>query len=202
MKLYNDRFAPNPRRVRMFAAEKGIALDLVDVSIASREHETEAFGAINPRLEVPVLELDDGRRLGESLAICRYLEALNPHPNLWGSEPLERHAVDAMVDALQANLYVATAHSFRHGHPFWAGRIEQCADYAPLARRRVEDEYARLDEQLNGRDFLCLGRLTMADIVAYTSVEFGKAAGLRPDAGLTHLHRWRTAMAARPSAKA
>ena len=202
MKLYSDRFAPNPRRVRMFAAEKGIALDVVEVSIATREHETEAFRALNARPELPVLELDDGRLLTESLAICRYLEAAHPHPNLWGSDPLERHAVDAMVDAIQANLYVSSSQAFRHGHAFWAGRIEQCADYAPFARRAAEREYGRLDAALAGRDFLCLDRLTIAAIVAYTTVEFGKAAGLRPAAELTHLQRWRTAMAARPSAKA
>jgi glutathione S-transferase len=202
MRLYSDRHAPNPRRVRMFAAEKGIALDIVEVSIANREHEADAFRSLNPRAEVPVLELDDGRRLTESLAICRYLEALQPEPNLWGRDALERHEVDAMVDALQSNLYVSTAHTFRHGHAFWAGRIEQCADYAPVARRAAEREYARLDALLADRDFLCLGRLTMADIAAYTTVEFGKVAGLRPEAGLSHLQRWRATIGARPSARA
>ena len=90
MKLYTNAFAPSPRRVRMFAAEKGIALTLVELDISKGETQAPAYLQVNPVGETPVLELDDGTRIGESLAICRYLEALQPEPNLMGSTPIER----------------------------------------------------------------------------------------------------------------
>lgn len=202
MRLYSNHRAPSPRRVRMFAAEKQIPLEIVEVDIAKDETRSPSFLAMNPRGELPLLELADGTVLTESLAICRLLESLYPEPNLWGRTPAERAAVDCAVDGLMFRLYVPTTQAFRHGHPFWAGRIEQVAAYADVARRLVEAEYTLLERTLEGHDFVCLDRFTMADIVAYTSVEFGKVSGLRPDATLAALHRWRGLIAERPSARA
>lgn len=199
MKLYSNGFAPSPRRVRMFAAEKHIPLSIVDVDLAARAHHEPGFREINARGEVPVLELDDGRRLTESLAICRYLEAVHPEPNLWGRTADERYAVDSTVDWLMFSLYAPTVQAFRHGHAYWSGRIEQCAAYVPFARGYAVAEQARLDAALAGREYLCLDRFTMADIVAFTTLEFGKVAGLRPLPEHTQLLRWRDTLATRPS---
>jgi glutathione S-transferase len=202
MKIYTNRFAPSPRRVRMFAAEKGIPLDAVEVDIAKDEHKTPQFLAMNPRAELPLLVLDDGTVMSESLAICRYLERIYPEPNLWGRTPAEKAAVDSAVDGLMFRLYVPTTQAFRHGHAYWAGRIEQVPAYADVAKRLVEAEYALLERSLAGHEYLCLDRFTMADIVGFTSVEFGKVAGLRPGAEQNAIQRWRAAIALRPSARA
>jgi glutathione S-transferase len=202
VKLYSNRFAPSPRRVRMFAAEKGIALDVVEVDIAAGEHRSAEFLARNPRGELPLLELDDGSILTESLAICRLLEARHPEPNLWGRTQEERAAVDCAVDGLMFRLYVPTTQAFRHGHEFWAGRIEQVPAYADVARRLVTAEYDILERRLADHEYVSLDRFTMADIVAYTTVEFGKVAGLRPGADHKGIQRWRAAIGERPSARA
>ena len=202
MKLYSNPRAPSPRRVRMFAAEKGLALTLIDIDIGARANDGDEFRAVNPRGEVPVLELDDGRRLTQSMAICRYLERLQPEPNLFGRDADECYAIDATIDELTQALYVPTVHAFRHGHEFWAGRFEQSAEYAAIAARQVRDEYQRLDVRLRDREFLCLDRLTMADVLGFTTVDFGRVCRLRPGEDLTDLLRWRDAIAARPSARA
>lgn len=202
MKLYSNRYAPSPRRVRMFAAEKGIHLELAEIDIGANEHRTPEFLAMNPRGEVPLLVLDDGTVLTESLAICRMLEAQVPEPNLWGRTVEERAAVDSAVDGLMYRWYVPTTQAFRHGHAFWAGRIEQVPAYADVARRLCVAELALLERTLADRTYVCLERFTMADIVAYTTLEFGKVAGLRPGPDQVHLQRWRALIAARPSAAA
>jgi len=186
----------------MFAAEKGMALDIVEVDIAGGEHRSDEFLARNPRGELPLLELDDGTILTESLAICRLLEALQPEPNLWGRTTAERAAIDCAVDGLMYRLYVPTTQAFRHGHEFWAGRIEQVPAYADVARRLVIAEYDILERTLAQQTYVCLERFTMADIVGYTSVEFGKVAGLRPPKEHIGIQRWRALIADRPSAKA
>jgi len=202
MKLYSNRFAPSPRRVRMFAAEKGIRLEIVEVDISAGETRAAEFLARNPRGELPVLELDDGTALTESLAICRLLEAMHPEPNLWGRTAAERAAVDCAVDGLMFRLYVPTTQAFRHGHAFWAGRIEQVPAYADVAKRLVAAEYEIIERRLTDSAYMAGDRFTMADIVAYTSIEFGKVAGLRPSADHHAILRWRAAIAERPSARA
>jgi glutathione S-transferase len=202
MKLYSNRFAPSPRRVRMYAAEKGIALEIVEVDIAANAHQAPGFLAVNPLGTVPALELPDGSHLTESLAICRWLEEQHPEPNLFGATPNERATVNSWVDRLMFRLYVPSTHVFRHTHPFWATRLTQVPAFGELERAAVLGEYARLDRALDGREFLALGRLTMADIVAFTSVDFGKPSGLRPGESQPNLRRWHAALNARPSARA
>ena len=118
MKLYDNAFAPSPRRVRMFLAEKGLPFERVEVDIAAGATAQADFLAVNPLGEVPVLELDDGTRLTESLAICRYLESLHPQPPLLGTSPLEQARIESMVLSVMFRLYVPTMHAFRHTHKF------------------------------------------------------------------------------------
>jgi glutathione S-transferase len=202
MKLYDDARAPSPRRVRMFAAEKGLELPRIAVDIAGGGTQAEDFRRINPLGEVPVLELDDGTRLTESLAICRYLESIAPQPNLLGRNPREAADIESAVLQLMFRAYVPTTQAFRHTHKFWAGRIAQVPEYGALARESVLAEWARLDQLLAHREYLAGDRFTFADIVGFTTLDFGKPAGIRLQPGQVALARWHAAVAARPSAAA
>ena len=202
MKLYDNAFAPSPRRVRMFLAEKGLPFERVEVDIAAGATGQADFLAINPLGEVPVLELDDGTRLTESLAICRYLESLHPQPPLLGTSPLEQARIESMVLSVMFRLYVPTTHAFRHTHKFWQGRLTQITSYGELARQQVLDEWQRLDVHLGSSSFMAGERFSLADIVAFTTLEFGKVAGIRVQPAQSRLARWRDSIAARPSASA
>jgi len=202
MKLYDNAFAPSPRRVRMFLAEKGLAFERVEVDIAAGATGQAEFLAINPMGEVPVLELEDGTRLTESLAICRYIESMHPQPPLLGESPIERARIDAAVLSVMFRLYVPTTHAFRHTHKFWQGRLTQVPTYGDLARQQVLDEWQRIDTLLAGSTFMAGDRFSFADIVAFTTLEFGKVAGIRLQPQQSHLARWRELIAARPSASA
>lgn len=201
-KLYDNSFAPSPRRVRMFLAEKGLPYQSIPVDIGAGETGSADFLAINPLGELPVLELADGTRLRESLAICRYLETVQPEPVLLGRDDLERAAIESIVLQLMFRVYVPTTHAFRHTHKFWAGRIPQVAEYGALAREQVLAEWQRLDRELADREFLAGDRFSFADIVGFTTLEFGKPSGIRVQEGQDNLRRWHAAIAARPSAKA
>jgi glutathione S-transferase len=202
MKLYTNRYAPSPRRVRMYAAEKGIPLELVEIDIANGEIAGAAYRAVNPLAEVPTLELDDGTRLTESMAICRYLEELHPTPPLFGGTPAERAEVNRWCDRLLFRMYVPTTHVFRHTHPFWAGRVVQVPQWGELQRAAVLAEYAALDARLADREYVAGDAFSMADVVAFTTLEFGKPSKLRPDESLAHVQRWYAAVKSRPSAAA
>lgn len=207
MKLYDNDFAPSPRRVRMFMAEKdlatrGVIITRIPVDIATQENTGETFRAVNPLGEVPVLELDDGTRLRESLAICRYLEAQYPEPCLLGATPLDQATIEAKVLELMFRVYLPTTHAFRHTHRFWQGRVTQIAEYGALAREQVLAEWARLDRELADHTFMVGDSFSFADIVAFTTLEFGKPSGIRLQAEQTHLARWHALIAARPSARA
>jgi glutathione S-transferase len=200
MKLYSSRYAPSPRRVRMYAAEKGLALELVEVDIAANQTRSPAYLAVNPLGEVPTLELADGTRLTQSLAICRWLEEQHPEPDLFGRTPLERAEINAWIDRLMFRLYVPLAEVFRHSHPYWAGRLEQVPRYAELQRAAVLEEIAALDAHLAGRTAIARARFSMADIVAYTTLAFGKPSKIVVGESTVHLQRWYAAVGARPSA--
>lgn len=207
MKLYDNGFAPSPRRVRMFIAEKGleqrgVPITRIPVDIAADETHGEAFLAVNPLGEVPVLELDDGTRLRESLAICRYLEAVYPEPCLFGATPLARATIEAATLELMFRVYVPTTQAFRHTHKFWQGRLTQIPEYGVMARDQVLAEWRRIDASLADREFIAGDAFSMADIVAFTTLEFGKPSGIRLQAEHAHLARWYSAIASRPSAKA
>lgn len=202
MKLYDNDFAPSPRRVRMFLAEKQLSVTRIPIDIAAGETNSDAFTRINPVAELPVLELDDGTRLTESLAICRYLEALQPEPNLLGKTPLEQAGIESVVLQVMFRLYVPTTLAFRHTHRFWQGRLTQVAQYGELAREQVLTEWQRWETLLAEREFLAGDRFSFADIVGYTTLEFGKPSGIRVQNSQPHLLRWQAAIAARPSARA
>ena len=187
----------------MFAAEKGVPLEIVEVDIGRNEHRQPGYLALNPTGELPTLELDDGSTLTESLAICRYLEELQPQPPLLGADTRERARVNECVDRLMFRLYVPATQAFRHTHAFWAERLTQVPAYGEIAREAVRGELAWLESLLqDGRTFLLGESFTLADIVAYTSVDFAKVGGVRPTEAQPALRAYLARIAARPSARA
>jgi glutathione S-transferase len=202
MKLYDNAFAPSPRRVRMFLAEKGLEIPRVAIDIAAGENLQAAFLAINPLGEVPVLELDDGTRLTESLAICRYIEALHPEPCLMGRTPLERARIEALALQLMFRVYVPSTHAFRHTHRFWADKVQQVPAYGAQAREQVLGEWRRFDAHFATHRYVAGDEFSYADIVAFTTLDFGKPSGIRLQPEQLHLARWHAEVAARPGARA
>ena len=209
MKFYDCVTAPSPRRVRIFAAEKGIELDTVQIDLGSGEQFSEAFRAINPDCVVPALELDDGTCLSEVTAICQYFEEHQPEPTLWGDSAAERALVTMWHVKIDQQGMAAMADTFRNTAKGMKGRAlpgpdgyEQIPELAERGRQRVYNFFERLDQQLADSEFLVGNRFTIADISALVFVDFAKRAKLEPPDTLTNLARWYEAVSSRPSAAA
>ncbi|CAM5182508.1 glutathione S-transferase [Bosea thiooxidans] len=203
MKLYDGGRAPNPRRVRIFFAEKGIPLpELVPVDIAKKEHRTEAFTRLNPLQRLPVLELDDGTALAETMAICRYLEALHPQPALFGSDAKEQATIEMWNRRVELGLFASVAAVFRHSHPAMAELETQIPEWAEASRDQVDDHLWLLELQLAGSPFLCGEVLTVADITAGIAIDFMKPSRIPLPEEFAQIRRWHGELSARPSWKA
>ena len=203
MLLYHDLRAPNPRRVRVFLAEKGVAYDTIEVSIASAAHQTTEFRKKNPIALLPVLELEDGRVLRESMAICRYLEEQYPEPNLFGADAWERAVIEQWNRHAELELLFPISQVFRNTHAFWNGRIRQAPEFGEIMREQVVARFGWLDGELEARPYLAGERFTVADITALCAIDFGKVSQIRIDAAaFPHLASWHQRVSARPSAKA
>ncbi len=202
MKLYNLPPAPNPRRVRIFLAEKGVEVPTVDLDITKNEHRTPEFLAINPLGALPVLELDDGTVITESIAICRYFEALHPRPPMFGRSPLKRARVEMWTRRIELGLMRAITDHFVHGNDFWKGRREQVPEYATLARTRALASMEWLDGELAERTFIAGDDYTVADITAQCALLLGKNTGIPIPPEHESLTRWWASVTARPTARA
>lgn len=203
MLLYHDLRAPNPRRVRVFLAEKGVAYDTIEVSIASAAHQTPEFRKKNPIQLLPVLELEDGRVLRESMAISRYLEELHPEPNLFGTDAWERAQIEMWNRHAELELLFPITQVFRNTHAFWQGRIRQAPEFADIMRELAGERFTWLDGELAARPYFAGDRFTVADITALCAIDFGKVSNIRIDPA-THknLAAWHQRVSERPSAKA
>ena len=206
MKLYDVTQAPNPRRVRMFAAEKGIDLECVQVDMAKGEHKTPEFLQKNPSGKIPVLELDDGTCIGESVAICRYLEAVHPEPNLFGEAPVELARVEMVHRQIELELFSQVGTSWVNGPvvgKLFAGRIEQIPAAKDKSDKLTHTFYERLNRQLAQDAYIAGDRFTIVDITTLIIVDFATAmVGLKPSEDLENLWRWHALVSARPSASA
>ncbi len=203
MKLYNGRFAPNARRVRIFLAEKGLSVPMVDIDLAKMEQRSPSYTALNPFQRVPTLELDDGTVIAESIAICRYLEELNPAPPLFGANALERAMVEMWQRRLELSLLFPVAQAFRHTHPAMKDmETPQVAPWAEASKGHAIQAMAVFDEALRGREFIASDRFTVADITGLVALDFAKPARIAIPEQFANLTRWRDALAARPSAQA
>jgi glutathione S-transferase len=203
MKLYNSNLAPSPRRVRIFLAEKGVSIPRVEVDLGKLEHQTPEFLALNPFRTIPILELDDGTRIAESIAICRYIEALWPDPNLFGLTAVEQATIEMWQRQLEWRLLLPIAQVLRHTHPRMAEMEHpQVPDWAAANRPRALKAMAIVDEALCERPFIVGDRFTVADITGLVALDFAKSARIPIPPELAHLNRWHTTLKARPSAGA
>jgi len=205
MKLYMSARAPNPRRVAMFAAEKGLQIPEQMIDIMSGEHRSGSYLAKNPLGRVPALELDDGRMLCETRAICTYLEGLHPEPNLMGTDFEERAFIEMADRRMELHLFSPIANAARHTHPALAVlEAPQIAEFGAVQSERVREAVAWLDEVLATQPYVAGERFTIADITAFCALEFAKGLiRFRPgQEGYAHVQAWRDRIAERPSAKA
>lgn len=204
MKLYDYPGAPNPRRVKIFLAEKNISLDIVNCDMRKGEHKTPEFLQKNPSGKIPVLELDDGRCIPESVAICRYLEALYPEPNLFGADPFELGFIEARNRQIELELWSQIGVSWVNGPIVGKmGRFKQIPEAREASDSNVRRYYERLDNELAGTEYVVGSRYTVADISLLTAFDFATAlVELEPDHSLGNLWRWHASVSSRPSAQA
>jgi len=187
----------------MFLAEKGVAYDTIEVSIAASANLTPEFRKKNPIQLLPVLELEDGRVLRESMAISRFLEEKYPEPNLLGADSWERAQIEMWNRHAELELLWPIAQVFRNTHAFWQGRIKQAPEFAEIMREHIAGRFEWLDHELGGRQYLAGERFTVADITALCAIDFGKVSQLRIDADKQpNLAAWHARISARASAKA
>jgi len=202
MKIYDFALAPNPRRLRIFVAEKGLKIPSEQINILEGQNRTPEMLAKNPAGGLPVMELDDGSHLAESVAICRYLEGLHPEPNLMGKDSREQAFIEMWNRRIELNLFGPVSRVFQNTTELFKGRIKQFPEYAAQQREIVDQQMQWLDQQIGNKPFIAGDRFTIADITAEVAVDFGDFAGIKPDLSLRNLSRWHQSVSSRPSAKA
>lgn len=202
MLLYDLPAGMNPRRVRIFLAEKGLKIPVRVIDGAAGENNRPEFLGINSLGKLPALQLDDGTVLTESIAICRYFETLHPEPPLFGRTPLEQAQVEMWTRRMEFEIVRPMVDVFAHTGEYFRGRIEQCAAWGEFSRPRAFEAMRWLDAELAGREFIAGDHYTMADIVAQCAFVLGKAVGLRIAPELENLSGWFARVAARPTARA
>lgn len=203
MKLFDGGRVPNARRVRVFLAEKGLTVDTVPVDLGKNEHKSAEVTRRNPLQRVPLLELDDGTIITESIAICRYFEETDPNPPLFGEGARGRALVEMWQRRLELNLFFPVVHVFRHTNPAMAGwEVPQVAAWGDANRGHYEAFLKVLDADLAGREFVAGDHFSVADITGFIALDFARVARLPKPDGYPNVARWFTAMAGRPSAAA
>ena len=203
MQLFDGGRVPNARRVRIFLSEKGLSVPIVPVDLGKSEHKSSEYLAKNPLGRVPMLELDDGTVITESIAICRYFEELHPTPPLFGTGALGKAQVEMWNRRAELELYFAIQAVFRHLHPGMAAfEVPQIAAWGEVNKEHAVSAMALLDAQLENNRVLAGETYSVADITAQVSVDFLRASKLSMPANLPHLARWHAEVSARPSATA
>jgi glutathione S-transferase len=206
MKLYDGGRAPNPRRVRIFLAEKGIQLpaeQIEQIDLGKLQQRSDTYTAINPIQRVPALVLDDGTVIAESIAICRYFEALQPDPPLFGRGAVESALVEMWNRRAELHLLFPVASVFQHLHPAMKVMINpQVAEWGEANKPRVFEFLQFLDGELNSRPYLAGNTFSVADITALIAVDFMRVSKLAVPDDLTNVRRWHQSVSARPSAAA
>ena len=203
MKLYDGGRAPNPRRVRIFLAEKGIKVPTEQVDLGVLQQRGDAYTAINPMQRVPALLLDDGTVIAESIAICRYFEALNPEPPLFGRGALEAALVEMWNRRAEMHFFFHVTSVFQHLHPAMKQMVDpQVAEWGEANRPRIFTFLQFLDGELTTRPYIAGADFTVADITALVAVDFMRVSKLAVPDTLVNVRRWYDAVSSRPSAKA
>lgn len=203
MKLYDGGRAPNPRRVRIFLTEKGIEVPLVPVDMGAMGHRSPEVASRNPLRRLPVLELDDGTVITESVAICRYFEETHPEPPLFGTGAVGKAKVEMWQRRMELNFLSAVASAFRHLHPAmkeW--EIPQIAEWGEANKPKALDFLAFLDSELADREFIAGDTFSIADITGMIGIDFMKPARIAVPDECANVRRWYATVASRPSAAA
>jgi glutathione S-transferase len=202
MKILQTQTAPNPRRVRIFLAEKGIAVPYEELDLMKGALKTPEFSKLNPLQRVPVLILDDGTAIAETMAICRYFEETQPQPALFGTGARERAIVEMWNRRMEMNLFLCVAQAFRHLHPAMAPlEVPQVAAWGEANKPRVLEMLQVMDRELAARRYIAGNDLSVADITALVAIDFMRVARIQRPPELENLARWHGEMSARPSAK-
>ncbi len=208
MKLYDEKMpAPNPRRVRIFLAEKGISVPLERVPLASGAHKEPGFIKKNALGQVPVLELDDGATISETVSICRYFEAIQPEPPLFGRNPKEIGLIDMWIRRVELHLSAHLSQVWINAHPYteaYAAKmgIRRFPEFGEESRTRLIDKMSWLDGEMTGREFIAGDAFSMADIAALTVLDFAAFIGVPLADSAGNLKAWHERVSARPSAAA
>lgn len=203
MKLYDGGRAPNPRRVRVFLAEKGIEVPRVEVDMGALGHRSDEVTARNPLQRLPILELDDGTVLTETVAICRYFEELHPEPALFGAGALGKAQVEMWQRRMELHLLMPVAHAFRHIHPAmkeW--EVPQIAEWGEANKAKAVAFLRLLDDHFADAEFAAGDAFSIADITGMIAIDFMKPARIEMPEELGHVRRWYAAVKSRPSAEA
>jgi len=203
MRIIETRSAPNPRRVRIFLAEKGISVPFEEIDIMTEAAKAPTFSALNPMQRVPVLVLDDGTVISETVAICRYFEEIYPEPALFGRGALERATVEMWSRRMELGLFGAIAHAFRHLNQKMSHlEVPQVTAWGEANKDKARSLLVMLDDALKDRPFIAGEHYSIADITALVAIDFMKPARIDMPPGLQNIARWRQAVSARPSAQA
>lgn len=203
MKLYDGGRAPNPRRTRIFLAEKGIRLPMEQIDIGGLQQRSATYTAVNPLQRVPALVLDDGTVITESIAICRYFEEIQPDPPLFGRGALEIAQVEMWQRRMEQNLLAGVSHVFRNSHPAMKEmEVPQVPAWAEANKPRIMDFLAFVERDLKDRPFIAGDHYTVADITGLVGVDFMKPAKLAVPDEFKNLKRWHADVSTRPSAQA
>ena len=203
MKLYDGGRAPNPRRVRIFLAEKGVTVPTEQVDLGKLQQRSEAYTAVNPMQRVPALVLDDGTVIAESTAICRYFEAIEPDPPLFGRGALGSALIEMWNRRVELHLFLPVSSIFQHLHLAMKIMIDpQVAEWGEANKPRVFEFLRFLDGELQHRPFVAGPDYSVADITALVAVDFMRVSKLAVPDDLVHLRRWHQSVSARPSAQA
>ncbi len=210
MKLFDAVWAPSPRRVRVYLAEKGIEVERATLDLRQDEHFGDAYLAINPRGTVPALELDDGEVISESAAICRYFEALHPEPPLFGTTAIDIARIESWTRRIENDGYTAAVYAFRNSKPQMEGRgaagkwppIPIIPELATRGAIMWGAFIEGLDARLVDREWIVGDSFSFADITALVTIDFARAARLLVPEACTAVARWHAQASARPSATA
>lgn len=202
MKLYDLNAGSNPRRVRIYLAEKGLEVPMQQIDMMGHENEAPDYLKINPLGKMPALVLDDGTILTESMAICRYFEELNPEPPMFGRDALEKAQIEMWNRRAELEVAIPTAQCFQNTHEFWKDRIEQVPAWGEACKAKVFDRLRMFDAHMEGRKFLATSDYTVADISLQCGILLGKAVGIRVPDELENLSAWWQRVTSRPTARA
>jgi glutathione S-transferase len=202
MLLYDSKLAPNARRVRVFLAEKSISVPTTQVDIVAGESRKPPYVDKNPLGAVPMLELDDGTCIAESVAICRYFEIVHPDPPLFGTDAKDQAVVEMWQRRVELDFFRLVTSCFQNTHEYFKSRGEQVPAYGELCRAAARQRLAWFDRELGGRQFIAGDRYTIADVTLLCGIDFGRVVDIRIAEGSKNLARWYAEVGGRASAKA